>query len=284
MSVFNNKSVFLNEVLGKSDKQKILDYIHGTEIVEIGCGSGINLNMIEKAFPFTAITGVDISEDVVQSLRMKQEVEQHRWNAILGNAFELDKLFSLNSIDTIIFCSVLHEIYSYPNWQGKRFCFESLFKTLKQAIHLLKPKGRIIIRDGINSQTNDFRIIEFKDITGVRFLQQYIKDFQGRQIFFDYINNNRTVVMLENDAMEFLYTYTWGYEPYAHEVQEQYGYLNKQSYIKLLEQIGFNTIYIDSYVQSGYIKALKHKVQYMDQHGNEVPLPDSNCLIVAEKE
>ncbi|MDI5788952.1 hypothetical protein PO124_12605 [Bacillus licheniformis] len=30
-----------------------------------------------------------------------------------------------------------------------------------------------------------------------------------------------------NDAMEFLYTYTWGEEAYPHEVQEQFGYLRR---------------------------------------------------------
>lgn len=44
---------------------------------------------------------------------------------------------------------------------------------------------------------------------GLMWLERYAKDFAGRQIQFQRLGEQE-VLMPVNDAMEFLYTYTWG--------------------------------------------------------------------------
>jgi hypothetical protein len=119
----------------------------------------------------------------------------------------------------------------------------------------------------------------------MNFLRQYCKDFKGREIKYTYIDDNE-VSMLVNDAMEFLYTYTWGYSSYECEVQEQYGYFTKEQYKSFIYRIlgeEAKVKYCDSYLQKGYTKALNEKIKFMDEHELKTQLPDSNCLLVVEK-
>ena len=281
MNVFNTKQIFLSDELGRSDKERILEYVVGNKILEVGSGSGIHLNMLEDAFPQAQIQGIDISDTVVHALQMKKQCENRRWNIQQGNATELN--FN-EKFDTIIFCSVLHEVFSYQSKWGK-FSYRPLEEALVKAFSLLNKGGRIIIRDGVMSSDDSMILIRFLNPDGVNFLQQYCDDFKGRDIPYIKVYKNE-VHMKMNDAMEFLYTYTWGYEAYQCEVQEQYGYLTKEGYEKFVNILwGESTQikYSNSYLQDGYTKALKSKVKFIDIDGEEIPLPNSNYLLVVEK-
>lgn len=89
-----------------------------------------------------------------------------------------------------------------------------------------------------------------------------------------------------NDAMEFLYTYTWGAEAYVHEVQEQFGYFTPSQYEAFIREHLGGQAQIEvfrHYLQEGYTEALRGRVAVMDEDGIEVPLPDSTCFIVIRK-
>jgi hypothetical protein len=92
------------------------------------------------------------------------------------------------------------------------------------------------------------------------------------------------------DAMEFLYTYTWGPESFPYEVREQYGVLPYTDYRDhILRWIGPTARWIEldppeqSYLQPGYKQGLAGKIELFDGDGRPVELPDSNCLLVFEK-
>jgi hypothetical protein len=92
--------------------------------------------------------------------------------------------------------------------------------------------------------------------------------------------------MLVNDAMEFLYTYTWGEDSYAHEVNEQFGYFTPNEYIEFFNnnfKDKFKLIECKHFLQDGYEEHLLEKVSLYDINGNVVSLPDSTCIIVVEK-
>ena len=66
--------------------------------------------------------------------------------------------------------------------------------------------------------------------------------------------------------MEFLYTYTWGYDSYACEVQEQYGYFTMDQYMNFFCTLFGDKIkikYRSSYLQNGYVKALNNKIKFI---------------------
>ena len=92
--------------------------------------------------------------------------------------------------------------------------------------------------------------------------------------------------MLVNDAMEFLYTYTWGENSYSLEVKEQFGYLTPTEYIKLIEDnlSGYKVIFSKAFLQDGYEENLLNKISIYDENMNVVKLPNSTFILVIEKE
>ena len=91
--------------------------------------------------------------------------------------------------------------------------------------------------------------------------------------------------MLVNDAMEFLYTYTWGEDSYPLEVKEQFGYLTPTEYVDLIHKHLPNSriIICNAFLQDGYEENLLNKISIYDEDMNTVKLPNSTCIIVIEK-
>lgn len=284
---FYNEIDYLN-TMNNSLNQKaiILDYIVGNSVLDVGPGGGALLDLIEKKIPNSDIKGIDLSENVINELTKKKLKEGHMWNIIKGDALNLTRYFANNSIDTIIFSSIIHELYSYISYNGKKFNKDTIKVALKEAYSILSINGRIIIRDGImSSPVNSYRIIEFNDKEDIKKLDRYINDFKGRKITYEKISDNK-VKMLINDAMEFLYTYTWGEESYPLEVQEQFGYFTLDEYITFIKENLPNAKIIESksYLQKGYEENLLPKINFYDEDMNVVSLPDSTSIIVIEKE
>lgn len=267
------------------DKSIILDYIVGKKVLDVGPGGGVMLDLIEKTNPLLEIYGIDLSQNVIDKLTKKKIEENHNWNIVKGDALNLTHYFKNNEIDTIIYSSIIHELYSYIEYEGKKFNKNTIKKSLQEAYQILKVGGRIIIRDGIMTEpVNDYRIIEFNNAEDLKILKRYCNDFQGRKIKYEKISEN-AVKMLVNDAMEFLYTYTWGEQSYPLEVKEQFGYFTIKEYVEFIKENLPNAKIIESksFLQSGYEKNLLPKINIYDENMNVVKLPDSTSLIVIEK-
>ncbi|MDO9628741.1 MAG: class I SAM-dependent methyltransferase [Acholeplasmataceae bacterium] len=284
---FYNEEEYL-ETMNKSVKHKavILDYIVGNDVVDIGPGGGALMDMIEESNPKLKIVGLDFSQSVIENLTKKKKLENRIWNVLYGDALCMSRYIPKESQDTIIFSSIIHELYSYIEYNGKKFNHQVIKDVLKSAFDVLRIGGRIIIRDGIMSEPKEqIRIIKFRTDEGLQFLRNYARDFSGREIKYKIINHNE-VQMEINDAMEFLYTYTWGEDSYVHEVNEQFGYFTPLEYKAFIhESLGVKAkiLKCDHYLQDGYATALSPKVEFYDEKHMLTKLPDSTCLIVIEK-
>jgi cyclopropane fatty-acyl-phospholipid synthase-like methyltransferase len=262
-------------------KKVILDYIVGESVIDIGPGGGALLDMIEAHYPNKRVAGVDISQNVIDNLNKRKQLESKKWDALNLKPYVIER-----GVDTIIFCSVLHELFSYIETDGKKFNYTTLERALVSAFEALPPSGRIIIRDGIMTEPTDMqRIIKFRSEEGLVFLKQYAADFKGRDIHYEMMGQNE-VKMHVNDAMEFLYTYTWGEQSYVHEINEQFGYFTPtlfKSFVSNLFGEQAHIVEFKHYLQEGYTIALESKIEFMDENYTPVNLPDSTCLIVIEK-
>lgn len=281
---FYNEISYLNTMNSTINyKAIILDYIIGKTVLDVGPGGGALLDLIESSEKANRVIGIDISQNVIEELKRKKHAENKKWEIVKGDALNLKQHFKLEEIDTIIFCSVLHELFSYIEMDGKKFNHKTVEMAMKSCFDVLPKGGRIIIRDGIMSETNNKRIIRFKEKEDMKFLERYCKDFKGREISYKLIDD-RTVEMKENDAMEFLYTYTWGEESYPMEVQEQFGYYTPNEYIEMLQKVGsWKVIECNHFLQDGYEEHLLEKIEYYDTTWQKCRLPDSTCIIVVEK-
>jgi len=284
---FYNEEKYLNDMNASGDYKKVItDYVVGGKVLDIGPGGGVMLDMVKERYPEKEVIGIDISKNVVEALEKKKKKENKTWDVVQGNALQLEDRFQENTVDTIIYSSIIHELFSYIPFEGEKFNYKTIEVGLKSAFSVLKEGGRIIIRDGIMSDPKQSkRMIKFKDEKGMDFLKRYASDFKGRNILFDMIDED-TVLMPVNDAMEFLYTYTWGEESYVHEIQEQFGYFTPNEYREFIEKtLGekANILLFNHYLQEGYAEHLLKKIDIYDEEGGVVALPDSTCFIVIEK-
>ena len=272
----------MNSVL--NHKRILLDFIKGKNILDVGPGGGALMDLILDTYSDKKVFGIDISSNIIDELNNKMIKENKKYNLIKGNALNINKYFKKGSLDTIIYSSIIHELYSYIEFEGKKFNHNTIITSLKNAYEILSSGGRIIIRDGIMSEDNDKRIIEFKNKDDIKILKRYKNDFKGRKIEFKQLSDNK-VIMNKNDSMEFLYTYTWGEESYPMEVKEQFGYYTKKEYERMIKENLPNSkiIFSKSFLQSGYVDHLSNKINYYDENYNTAVLPDSTYIVVIEK-
>jgi len=267
-------------------KKVILDYITGNSIIDIGPGGGALMDIIEEGYPEKKVAGVDIAQNVLDSLKKKKQLENRKWDVLYGDAFNLGQYIEKGNVDTIIFCSILHELFSYIEYNGKKFNHETLAAAFKSAFEVLPEGGRIIIRDGIMTEPiSEERIIKFLSEEGMEFLKRYVKDFKGREIEYTVVGHNEALMPV-NDAMEFLYTYTWGEKSYVHEVNEQFGYFTPSGFEKFIFSVlgeKVKIIEFKHFLQDGYTIALSQKIEFFDIDRKPARLPDSTCIVVIEK-
>src|SRR5262249_1202098 len=117
----------------------------------------------------------------------------------------------------------------------------------------------------------------------------YVAQFEGRPIRYHELGDHR-VELSAADAMEFLYTYTWGPASFPYEVRELYGILPYDAYVAtVLDWCGGDAKVVAfpaelrSYLQPGYRDPLAGKIELCDDRDVPVALPDSNCLIAIER-
>ena len=268
----------------RSDKERMLDYVKPGKVVEIGPGGGVVLDLLEQRFPDSEIVGVDLSREVVTALEQRAKTNSKRWKIVLGAAEELAQHVP-PPVDTVVFCSILHEVYSYTE---PKFSLDSVRKVIEAAFATLRPGGRIVIRDGVMPPPGTRRIrMVAPDVRPT--LDLYVAQFEGRAIKYRELEPDR-VEMTSADAMEFLYTYTWGPASFPYEVRELYGILPYDEYVaRLVEWCGGEAAArvvdnpLRSYLQPGYRDNLANKIELTDEHDQPVELPASNCLIVIER-
>ncbi len=268
----------------RSDKERMLDFVRPGTIVEIGPGGGVVLDLLEAQFPDSTVVGVDLSREAVAALEQHARTAGRRWRVVLGAAEEL-AIHVPPPVDTVVVCSILHEVYSYTE---PRFSLTSVARVIAAAFATLRPGGRIVIRDGVMPPPGTRRIrMLAADVRST--LELFVAQFEGRPIRYTELAPDR-VEMTTADAMEFLYTYTWGPASFPYEVRELYGILPYDDYARqLVSWCGGDAAAqiietpLRSYLQPGYRDSLASKIELTDEHDRVVDLPDSNCLIVLER-
>jgi len=260
------------------EKKKIMPYVKEGLIAEIGCGAGTVLELLSQNFPESRIIGIDDSPQML-SVASSKRYSNGNVEVRLGDATE--KQFSDESLDTIIFCSVLHEIFSYNSYEK-----DFIEKTVMNAYEMLKPGGRIIIRDGVRPEGGT-AYLRFKNPETERKFYGFSEEFGPHKVRYrkEHTENSECIAVKKADAMEFLSKYFYN-ENWNLEVREQFGVYTKKEYEHLIKNCGFKIIYSGSYL----IDFLRNKYQndvemFEKKDGIYVPTnyPDSTLILAAEK-
>jgi SAM-dependent methyltransferase len=251
-------------------------------VLDVGCGSGVLMEAIEEANPSIRITGIDINKEAIDKLKA------------LGKNWELYHLdlkdFSKQKYEAIVFSSVLHEISSYSEDPSKKFTSIPIKEAFIKTRELLEENGSIVLRDGIlvdKENINKKVLITFKDPSDVIWLYKFRNDFRG----FDTLPEvSREITKVGENTFEvglafvkeFLCTFTWGKSSFPREVQERFGILDRETWISLLEESGFEVeTIIES--QEEYEKYLSSKVELKNLDGSKFVYPMMTIIIKARK-
>jgi S-adenosylmethionine-diacylgycerolhomoserine-N-methlytransferase len=101
-----NRRFFL---FGRNRLVKIIcEYLKPTSILEIGCGTGVNLVKLNHMFPNSKITGLDLSKDMLKVA--KRKLDQFKNVSLINDIF--DHNTNLTKFDLIL-CS--YTVSTVPN-------------------------------------------------------------------------------------------------------------------------------------------------------------------------
>ncbi|NUP07419.1 MAG: methyltransferase domain-containing protein [Polyangiaceae bacterium] len=293
----HNEAAYLSSMnAARSDKARLLDFVKPGFVVEVGPGGGVILDLVAERMPSSRIVGVDASLAVVDAHRARALTDKPGYEIIHGDARELPTIFPGSEVSTVIFCSVLHEIFSYVEHGDppRRFCLEAVDAVVAAAYASLMRGGRLVIRDGV-APADEPRVIAFKNRAWREGLDLFQKSYEPRQIRFEPIGDDR-VRIGARDLYEFLTTFTWGPDSFPYEVREQRAILPRAELVQRLLDVCRRAdpdhdptevavpADLASYLQPGYPANIEPNLEIFDAGGERrTPMPDVNGVIVIEK-
>jgi hypothetical protein len=194
--------------------------------------------------------------------------------------------FPTGSLSTVIFSSVMHEVFSYNGYDR-----EQVRLALRNTRKELQPKGRIIIRDGIMPPQEAMVWMRMDAETEDRF-RKFAVQFKGKSAkpgvtFAERERDGqRWFVVSLHDANEFLskkdYLKNWGIE-----VNEEFGVFNLEAWKRELEAAGYLVVEARSYLNPWILTNRYQDRVWLhadggDQPGDLLQFPDTTAVIVGE--
>lgn len=273
------------------DKIKIVEHLPGVtigapapKVLDIGAGGGEFANTLtEMGYDVTAI---DASDDAV--MRIRKNFPHLTTAKLLANHVQE---LGVEKFDAVVCSSILHEIFSYGDDTRAKGDYASLDAAFDSFFKVLKPGGRIIIRDGVlPTNWNDLGTITLLDGHEEYAVFIYLKmcPFANgySETTGDLVNltkvGPKTFEGNVRSLLEFSYTYTWGFDSYPRETQELYAVKTLDGYVSLLGTHGFVVTHTEEYLQPGYPEHLKDMIR-LNVNGVEDDWFNSNAIWVAEK-
>jgi len=266
--------------------QDICPWIRPGYIVDKGCGTGTLLIHLSNLHPTSQIVGMDLSRDLLHRSE-SQHYPNHNVAVVMGNI--IHKRFADGKVSTIIFSSVMHEVYSYNGYDR-----DQIRLALKNAWLELELHGRVIIRDGVKPKDGERLVwLRCKDAELEERFRKFAREFKGKSAkpgvayeerVFDGVTHFR---MTLHEANEFLskkdYVTNW-----AMEVNEEFGVWTTDEWRKELTDLGYRVLKSDSYLNP-WIEENRyegHVWLFADKDGKlgeRLPYCDTTGVIVAEK-
>lgn len=256
-----------------ADKAKILRFVRPGIIADLGCGTGTVLELLRRKFRSSQFVGVDMSPEMVERCAKRfpdAEIRQHDITI---------PLFDEGSIDTIVLCSVMHEVFSY-----KGYDYSVVRNTLRHCAEALRPGGRLILRDGIKPAREDVVYLTFLNEPTYDKFVRFSLEYGSSEIVWKLVDNR--IQVARKDAMEFLTKYIYD-ENWKYEVKEQFGIFTLASWGDEFRKVGLKVLHKESYLidwlrVTHWEKDLKMEVKAKTGY-RTTDYPHSTMLLVGEK-
>ena len=269
----------------------IKPFVINGKIVDAGCGTGTLVKILAKEFHESDIIGIEATRKFYEYCKAQD----------YGDSFVFfyrknitDQNFKENTINTFIYSSILHEIYSYI---GEK----TLKELLKNTFNQLAPHGRIIIRDVVGPEnSNELVLLKLNEKDGKSFGEirelstfakflRFAQEFLPRKIKFKEVSieGQKFVKLKLADAYEYISKMNY-MDNWKSEMHEEFGFWNFADWKKELEKAGFAIIDGSKEFKSEYIieKMYKGKAEIFKIKDNKLisqDYPATNMILVGEK-
>jgi SAM-dependent methyltransferase len=252
----------------------LLPWVRPGRVVDKGCGTGKLLVELARRFPSSAFVGVDLSRELLR------RCDENTYAAgdvsfVRGEAAEAQ--VAPGSATTVIFSSVMHEIYSYSGYSHA-----ALDQALATAARELAPGGRVLVRDGVSPDEAVWRLQLLDEPTRVVF-DRFAREFKrGKGAPHQRLAPDH-VRLSAHLANEFLckkdYLVNWHIE-----VHEEYGTLTVDGWRAALARAGFRPLHVAAYVND-WIAEHRYAgtVALTDDDDRPLPWPATNVVAVGER-
>lgn len=248
------------------EKLKIASFIpKGTKsLLDVGCADGTMTLALAEMYPEIEFVGLDLNESFIAIAQAK--IGKLR-NIRFETGFLRERLATPERFEVVLFCSVLHEFFSYGEGTS------TVVKALADAHEILKPGGTLIIRDMIlydYAEQAELWIPEMKEkVLKKEGMFRFLADFEK------YFGEIKSVKELNHFLLKYMYTDNW-----EREVRENYVPISFEKYDQIFRLLGMSVLF----QRSSTIPYLKEKwVKDFDFSAAELESFRSTGIIVAKK-
>lgn len=259
----------------------LLPWVLPPRIVDKGCGTGKLLVELSRRFSGASLVGVDLSRELLrrsdENTYAADDVE-----LVLGDA--ADQQAPDGSVDTIIFSSIMHEIYSYSGYDQGR-----IDRALASSARELRRGGRVLIRDGISPGARAVSLELLDEATAQRFVRFAAEFKHGQGAPFALLDGTATaprrVRLSAHHANEFLCKKDY-VENWAIEIHEEYGALTADQWRAAFARAGFVVLELKTYVNEWILQNRYRghvKVTELNDPATSEWWPATNAVLVGEK-
>jgi len=278
------------------DKLRIFSFIKEGIIVDMGAGAGAISALLLRHFPESKTVAVDNSPDMIR--RLKKRFDNNSQVEIIKDG--LTSFRYKSKVDTILFISVLHELFSFNNYSHKL-----VIDTLRNTFNLLNKGGRLIIRDGVQPEQTTLYLKPLHKDSYNRF-HEFIRSFKVRPLVFsqgifsqdsfiqqtpnnyeEFKKDNYLIEMQAQDVSELLSKYFYSEVNLPIELKEQFGIWTLEEYKEVLKGLGFSILHAETFILDYLLKEHYSKDYEIFHLVNGVlsnaPYPPSTMLLVGEK-
>ncbi len=295
LGTLHHDTYFARMAAGLGDKARILDHLLPGSVLDLGAGDGRFVARLRDA-GWDAV-GLDASASAVR--RSGGLVRQ-------GLIQDADALFAPGGFDNVVLPSVLHEVWSYSPGSTSRDAATgdaaggsgdasgdsaardgARDRAVATASGMLRPGGRLIVRDGVGPDDPDTEC-------RVRFLTEGARAFFDEWLAMPPWGDGRASGIAWSDGMvvgdarwttEFLLTNVWGADSLPREGLEFYTVAGTpaDAAARLSRVSRRAVLHTETVTQPGYVEHWTPLVRYEQRRGGawvDRPWPATNALWV----